>query len=217
VEMPSESTKRSASAGDGFSTDFFGVDYTYVRLTGQRGSGPHSYHPQWSDGTVNVVATGDPLAHTASLAIRRDADSYTVTTLDLKGAQVTAAPGARGHHAVLLALRLVDSEGISTSFQRHIHSVTSDHGPRAGELATAISYAALCANASTADAPSLMPIDQGAGATAEGGGGPSPLPSTAKDDEATRASLTLIGKDPLRAHGTLSSLAVATKRSSTPP
>ena len=186
---------RSASAGGGISIEFFGVDYTYVRSAG-RGSGPRRPQSQTIDGVVNVVATGDPIARTASLAIRRDTDRSTVTTLDLKGAQVTVAPGRAGHHAVLLTLRAVDSAGVASSFQRHLHSVSTGYGPRAGELATAISSAALCASASTADAPSMMPIDQGAGASAEGGGGPSPLPPSAEDDEATRASLALIGKPP---------------------
>ena len=51
---------------------------------------------QTVDGLINVVATGDPIARTASLAIRRGSDRSTVTTLDLEGAQVTVAPGLLG-------------------------------------------------------------------------------------------------------------------------
>ena len=186
---------RNASEGGGISIEFYGVDYTYVRSAG-RGSGPRRPQSQTIDGLVHVVATGDPIARTASLAIRRESDRATVTTLDLKGAQVTVAPGRANHMAVLLTLRAVDSTGAACSFQRHLHSVSSGFGPRAGELATAISSAAICASASTADAPSMMPIDQGAGASAGGGGGPSPPPPTAADDEATRASLALIEAPP---------------------
>ena len=186
---------RSASAEGGISVEFFGVDCTYVRSAG-RARGPRRPQNQTVDGLINVVATGDPIARTASLAIRRSSDRSSVTTLDLEGAQVTVAPGRRDQMAVLLTFRATDSAGVASSFQRHIHSVSTGYGPRAGELATAISSAAICASASTADAPSMMPIDQGAGASAGGGGGPPPPPAAAEDEAATKASLALMGRPP---------------------
>ena len=186
---------RSASSGGGISVEFFSVDCTYAR----RGASPRrqGQSAETVDGLVHVVATGDPTARTALLALRRSVDRSTVTTLDLAGAQVTVAPGRRGQMAVQLTLRAVDSAGVASSFQRHLLTVSPDHGPRAGprasDLATSISSIAICASGSTADAPSTMTIDQGAGASAEEG---APPPPSVAEEEATRASIALIGEPP---------------------
>ena len=154
-----------------------------------------------SDSVVHVVVTGDPCARTASLTIRRDTDTSTWTTLDLKDAQVTVAEGAYERPAVLLSLRCIDSAGDRAVFQRHLHSVNGllyqqGCGPPAHVLATAISSASLCANTSAFGAPAPMPVDQGAGAGGDGGAAPPPVPPPRGEEAAVLEALSHVKAPP---------------------
>ena len=180
--------------GDAFSLEFYAHDWTFALQGTQRRS-------QVPNSVVHVVATGDPKAGTASLTIRRASDPCTATTLDLKGAQVTVADGAYDRPAVLLTLQSTDSEGESAVFTRHLHALSGllfkrDIGPPVHLLATAISSAALCANAPPLGSSPQMQIDQGAGAVAGGGAAPPPAPLLTGEEQAIAATLAAVVTPP---------------------
>ena len=123
------------------------------------------------------------------------------STLDLKGAQVTVADGAYDRPAVLLTLRSTDSAGESAVFTRHLHALSGllfkrDVGPPVRLLATAISSAALCANAPSLGASPPMQVDQGAGAVAGGGAAPPPAPPLPGEEQAIAAALAAVVTPP---------------------
>ena len=181
--------------GDAFSLQFYAHDWTFALQGTQRRS-------QVPNSVVHVVATGDPKAGTASLTIRRASDPCTASTLDLKGAQITVADGAYDRPAVLLTLQSTDSEGEVAVFTRHLHALSGlllkrDLGPPLHLLATAISTAALCANAPPIGPSPQMQIDQGAGAVAGGGAAPPPAPLLTGEEQAIAATLAAVATPPL--------------------